>query len=82
MIYVHKSPVLIGDCSGLDLPKKKYGSNRLGIGMRKERLVKRKLEGSGFNVKQSPGSRGASDLYAQKRGKKWHIQVKSTRKKA
>jgi len=52
--------------------------NKFRIGVKKEKIVKKKLERRGWKVKQSSASRGASDLIAWKNGRKWFIQVKST----
>lgn len=49
------------------------------IGARGERLVKELYEKAGFEVYQSPGSRGAADLKARKPGGPAHnIQVKAS----
>jgi hypothetical protein len=56
-------------------------TNQYKYGRKKEELVARKLRGKGAKVKLSPGSRGAADLIAKfLSGKKWHVQVKATRK--
>ena len=49
-------------------------------GRRKEKQVARQLRRKGYNVSLQKGSRGASDLRAQKGSKKWVVQVKATRK--
>ena len=50
-------------------------------GRDKEIKVARSLRGKGASVKVSKGSKGATDLKAEfPTGKKWNIQVKSTRK--
>jgi len=50
-------------------------------GRRKERQVAKQLRKRGYSVIIQKGSRGASDIKAQKGSKKWVIQVKATRKK-
>ncbi|RLG24012.1 hypothetical protein DRN85_08340 [Methanosarcinales archaeon] len=56
-------------------------TNQYKYGRKKEELVTRKLRGKGAKVKLSSGSRGAADLIAEfPSGKKWHVQVKATRK--
>jgi len=50
-------------------------------GREKELKIARSLRARGASVKVSKGSRGAADLKATfPTGKKWNIQVKSTRK--
>jgi len=50
-------------------------------GRDKEIKIARSLRAKGASVKVSKGSRGAADVKATfSRGKKWNIQVKSTRK--
>jgi len=46
-------------------------------GMSAEKKVKRGLEGKGWLVRQSEGSRGPYDLYAMRGGRKILVQVKS-----
>ena len=50
-------------------------------GRRKEKQVARQLRKKGYRVILHKGSRGASDIEAQKGSKKWVVQVKGTRKK-
>ncbi len=58
------------------MPKSDYE-----YGREKELKVARSLRAKGASVKVSKGSRGAADLKATfSTGKKWNIQVKSTRK--
>ena len=50
-------------------------------GRDKEQKIARSLRARGASVKVSKGSKGASDLKATfSTGRKWNIQVKSTRK--
>ncbi len=50
-------------------------------GREKELKIARSLRARGASVKVSKGSRGAADLKATfSKGRKWNIQVKSTRK--
>ena len=50
-------------------------------GREKELKIARSLRARGASVKVSKGSKGAADLKANfSNGKKWNIQVKSTRK--
>ena len=50
-------------------------------GRDKEQKIARSLRARGVSVKVSKGSKGASDLKATfSTGRKWNIQVKSTRK--
>ncbi len=58
------------------MPKSQYE-----YGRDKELKVARSLRAKGASVKVSKGSKGAADLKATfSTGKKWNIQVKSTRK--
>ncbi len=51
----------------------KYRSGRIHEGK-----VARDLKEKGYdNIRQSAGSRGAADIYAQKDGRKYYVQVKS-----
>jgi Holliday junction resolvase len=50
-------------------------------GRGKEKQVASQLRRKGYRVTLSCGSRGASDIIAQKGSKRWVIQVKATRKK-
>jgi len=60
------------------VPKSQYE-----YGRDKELKVARSLRAKGASVKVSKGSKGAADLKAGfPRGKKWNIQVKSSRKAA
>jgi hypothetical protein len=54
--------------------------NKFGVGVRKEKVVKKKLERLRWKVEGSQASRGASDLIATKDGRKWYVSVKSTSK--
>jgi len=53
--------------------------SQYGYGREKEKKVARSLRGSGLSCNISPGSRGPSDIQAEGNGKKWKVQVKSTR---
>ncbi len=58
------------------MPKSDYE-----YGREKELKIARSLRARGASVKVSKGSKGAADLKATfSTGKKWNIQVKSTRK--
>lgn len=58
------------------MPKSRYEQGR-----DEEIKLARSLRGKGASVKVSKGSRGAADLKAEfPTGKKWNIQVKSSRK--
>lgn len=57
------------------MPKSQYQ-----YGRRKERQVATHLRKKGYKVDIHEGSRGASDIEAQKGSKKWVIQVRATRK--
>ena len=58
------------------MPKSNYE-----YGREKELKIARSLRAKGASVKVSKGSKGAADLKASfSTGKKWNIQVKSTRK--
>ena len=58
------------------MPKSQYK-----YGRDKELKIARSLRARGASVKVSKGSKGAADLKATfSTGKKWNIQVKSTRK--
>lgn len=55
--------------------------NQSKYGTRKEQKVAQLLRNKGAKVERSSGSRGAADLKAQwPTGRKWHIQVKSSRR--
>jgi Holliday junction resolvase len=57
------------------MPKDKYK-----YGREKEKKVARSLRSRGAKVTLSEGSKGAADLVAKfPKGKKWHVQVKSSR---
>lgn len=59
----------------------KMAKSQYKYGRDKEIKVARSLRGKGASVKVSKGSRGAADLKAKfPTGKKWNIQVKSSRK--
>ena len=56
-------------------------TNQYEYGREKGELVTRRLREKGAKVKLSQGSHGAADLIAEfPSGKKWHVQVKATRK--
>jgi Holliday junction resolvase len=57
------------------------GKSQYQYGRRKEKQVANHLRRKGYGVTIQKGSRGASDIRAQKGSKKWVIQVKATRKK-
>lgn len=48
-------------------------------GMNKETEVRRWLQRNGWDILKS-GTRGAADLIAERRGSRWYIQIKYTRK--
>ena len=48
-------------------------------GMKGEQRAANSLRRRGFNVTRSPGSRGAADLDARAGGRRWLVQVKSSR---
>jgi Holliday junction resolvase len=52
--------------------------NRYRSGRIAERKIANDLESKGFgNIRRSAGSRGPADIYAQKDGRKYYVQVKS-----
>ena len=55
--------------------------SQYGYGRRREKQVAKQLRRKGYKVTLSKGSKGASDIKAQKGSKKWVIQVKASRKK-
>jgi Holliday junction resolvase len=53
--------------------------NQYKYGRNKEKFVAKKLRKKGAKVKLSPGSRGAADIEATFKTKKWKVQIKSSR---
>ena len=55
-------------------------SSEYAYGRGKEKRVASQLRKKGYKVNISKGSKGAADIVAKRRSKKWVIQVKSSRK--
>jgi Holliday junction resolvase len=47
-------------------------------GAARERQLKERLEGQGWVVQRSAGSKGCADLVAMRRGELWFLEVKTT----
>lgn len=54
--------------------------SQYNYGREKEKQVAKRLRRKGYDVTIHGGSRGASDIEAQKGSKKWVVQVRATRK--
>lgn len=63
--------------TGILLAKSGYQSNYY-IGIRAEKIIERIYKKNGWNVLQSPGSRGAADLICTKNDVSHYVQCKSS----
>lgn len=54
-------------------------TDKYNYGRNKEKMVAKSLTKKGANVTLSPGSKGAADVTAKFKNKKWLVQVKSSK---